>query len=72
MSEVAFYAVSGMTCDHCVAAVREELGALAGVQSVDVDLGSGEVRVISAGVLDDAEVRAAVVEAGYELLGADS
>jgi copper chaperone len=61
------YTVTGMTCDHCVNAVRTEVGALAGVSGVDVDLGSGQVRVTSDQPLDDSAVRAAVEEAGYEL-----
>jgi copper chaperone CopZ len=35
------YAVEGMTCDHCVASVREEVGEVAGVAAVDVDLSTG-------------------------------
>ncbi|MBR7195188.1 heavy-metal-associated domain-containing protein [Gordonia sp. SCSIO 19800] len=41
--------VSGMTCGHCAASVREEVGALAGVTDVDVDVASGRV-TISSGV----------------------
>jgi copper chaperone len=67
MSE-AVYTVRGMTCDHCVSAVRTEVGALDGVTAVDVDLGSGRVRVTSAQPLDDGAVRAAVEEAGYEVV----
>jgi copper chaperone len=67
MSE-AVYTVRGMTCDHCVGAVRTEVGALDGVTQVDVDLGSGRVRVTSAQPLDDGAVRAAVEEAGYEVV----
>lgn len=59
-----YYRVSGMTCGHCVASVTEEVSEVAGVQSVEVDLASGEMRV-SGGAEDDA-VRAAVAEAGYE------
>ena len=33
--------VSGMTCGHCEAAVKEELGALGGVTEVAVDLNAG-------------------------------
>lgn len=65
------YDVTGMTCGHCVAAVTEELGALAGVTEVSVDLQPGttsRVIVTSDGPLTDAAVRAAVDEAGYELL----
>ena len=64
------YVVAGMTCDHCVAAVREELGNLDAVREVDVDLvpgGTSRVTVISTAALPDDEVRVAVDEAGYEL-----
>lgn len=59
--------VTGMSCDHCVRAVREELCRLDGVADVDVDLASGRVRISSSAPLDDADVRAAVDEAGYEV-----
>lgn len=62
------YTVSGMTCGHCVASVREEVGEVDGVDRVDVDLDSGRLTVAGPGFTDDA-VRAAVAEAGYELAG---
>lgn len=62
------YTVAGMTCGHCVASVSEEIGELAGVIDVAVVLETGQVTVTSAAPLDVAAVRAAVVEAGYELL----
>ena len=58
------YTVTGMTCEHCVASVTEEVGEVAGVESVHVVLDSGLVTVTGAQVSDDA-VRAAVEEAGY-------
>ena len=61
------YTVKGMTCGHCVGAVKEEVGQLSGVVGVDVDLPSGRVTVTSEAVVDLAQVRAAVEEAGYEL-----
>ena len=60
------YTVSGMTCSHCVASVREEVSEVAGVTGVDVDLGSGCVTVSGQG-FSDAAVAAAVEAAGYEL-----
>jgi copper chaperone len=72
MSVSASYSVSGMTCDHCVRAVTAEMEKLSGVTDVDVDLGSGRVTVTSADPLDEAEVRAALDEAGYELVGSTS
>ena len=59
--------VTGMTCGHCVASVREEVGELAGVTDVDVVLETGALTVTSEADLDPAAVRAAVEEAGYQL-----
>ena len=67
MSEISTWHVTGMTCAHCVTSVREEIGELGGVESVDVILETGAVTVTSAGVLDRADVSAAVTEAGYVL-----
>ena len=66
------YRVTGMTCEHCVAAVTEELSALEGVDSVAVDLvagGTSTVTVESAVPLDPAAVAEAIDEAGYALVG---
>jgi copper chaperone CopZ len=65
--ETRDYTVAGMTCSHCVLSVREEVSDLAAVDAVDVDLASGRLAVTGAGI-DDAAVRAAVSEAGYEVL----
>jgi copper ion binding protein len=62
------YTVTGMTCDHCVAAVREEVGKVDGVSRVDVELAGGLVTVESEAPLDQAAVTAAVEEAGYEVV----
>jgi copper chaperone CopZ len=62
------YLVQGMTCAHCVRSVSQEVGALPGVRQVEVALGTGEVTVTSDGDLDPAAVRAAVDEAGYQLV----
>ncbi|MCD6726885.1 MAG: heavy-metal-associated domain-containing protein [Solirubrobacteraceae bacterium] len=62
------YSVSGMTCGHCAASVTEEVSEVAGVESVDVDLQAGRLVVGGTGV-DDEAVRAAVQEAGYEVVG---
>ena len=64
---VQTYSVSGMTCDHCVHAVREEIGALPGVIEVAVQLaadGASPVEVTSAEPLSDAAIAAALAEAG--------
>lgn len=60
-----YYTVYGMTCDHCVLSVSEEVSEVAGVEAVDVDLAAGRLTVTGAGYSDDA-VTAAVAEAGYE------
>lgn len=59
------YVVEGMTCGHCVAAVEEEVGAVPGVLSVAADLDTKRVAVQGEGFAE-AEVRAAIAEAGYE------
>ncbi|EWM66258.1 copper-exporting ATPase [Micromonospora sp. M42] len=64
------YQVSGMTCGHCVNSVSTELSALPGVTGVQVDLATGRVTVTSQNPLDTDTVRAAVDEAGYDLVGA--
>ncbi|MEU0152663.1 heavy-metal-associated domain-containing protein [Micromonospora fulviviridis] len=64
------YQVQGMTCGHCVTSVSTEVSALPGVTDVQVDLASGRVTVTSESPLDTDTVRAAVDEAGYDLVGA--
>jgi copper chaperone len=64
------YTVVGMTCDHCVAAVTEEVSAVPGVRDVDVELATGGLRVTGDTPVDDAAVRAAVEEAGYGVAAA--
>lgn len=66
------YRITGMTCEHCIAAVTQELTALDGVTAVDIDLvagGTSTVTVQSAAPLDTALVAEAVDEAGYALAG---
>jgi copper chaperone len=65
MARTLTYTVTGMSCAHCKAAVTTELLALTGVDAVDVDLETKEV-VVTGEVLEDAALRAAIVEAGYE------
>ena len=64
MTEIT-YTVPGMSCAHCEQAVGSELRDVAGVESVDVDLETKLVTV-RGGDLDDAVLRAAIEEAGYE------
>ena len=66
MSETVI-TVAGMTCGHCVSAVQGEIGKLAGVTSVQVDLSTGAVRITADPMPDGAALSAAVDEAGYQL-----
>jgi copper chaperone len=59
------YTVAGMSCDHCTAAVTEEVEQVSGVSAVEVDLATKRVVVRGEGVSDGA-VREAIREAGYE------
>jgi copper chaperone CopZ len=59
------YHVPAITCGHCKDAIETEVGALDGVESVVVDIDTREVAVV--GTASDAAMRAAIVEAGYEV-----
>jgi len=59
------YSVPGMSCEHCTRAVAREVGALPGVDAVDVDLETKLV-VVRGEAVEDAAIRAAIAEAGYE------
>ena len=63
----ATYEVTGMTCEHCVNAVKGEISQLEGVDQVDVELEGGKVTVNSSAPVDDTQVRAAVEKAGYQV-----
>ena len=60
------YSVPDISCGHCRAAITSEVEKLPGVASVHVDLESKRVSVIGE-ELDDAAVRAAIDEAGYDI-----
>ncbi|GGO59790.1 copper chaperone [Microbacterium nanhaiense] len=59
------YKVTGMTCGHCEMSVREEVGGIAGVESVEVDAQTGRLVVSAATEIDASAVISAVEEAGY-------
>ena len=67
MSELRFQ-VPGMTCGHCVSAVKTELATVAGVESVEVDLDTKNV-VVHGNQIAVSSIIAAVDEAGYEAVG---
>jgi copper chaperone len=66
MYVTATYRVPGMSCEHCKAAVTKELSLVSGVASVAVDPDTKLVKV-SGTSLDDAALRAAIDEVGYEV-----
>jgi copper chaperone len=61
--------VHGMTCQHCVMSVSEEIGEIPGVTGVEVRLDSGAVTVLADREVGRTELAAAVTEAGFELAG---
>jgi copper chaperone len=66
------FLVRGMTCAHCVSSVTEEISEVPGVLSVSVDLvidGDSVVNVESGSEIDEELIRAAIDEAGYDLVG---
>ena len=63
--ETIEYSVPGVSCAHCRAAITEEVAPLEGVTSVDVDVEAKRVTV-KGERLDDAALREAIEEAGYE------
>ncbi|MGO8905481.1 MAG: heavy-metal-associated domain-containing protein [Solirubrobacteraceae bacterium] len=65
-SDQRAYNVTGMSCEHCVAAVNAKVGELSGVSGVDVDLATGVV-VVRGSSVDGEAVRVAVEAAGYSL-----
>ncbi|AKK09944.1 heavy-metal-associated domain-containing protein [Corynebacterium testudinoris] len=60
------YVVEGMTCEHCKAAVEEEINELPGTQGVEVDLETGRVSVTGF-AFSDADIIRAVENAGYSV-----
>jgi copper chaperone CopZ len=59
------YTVAGMSCGHCKTAVETEVGRVPGVEFVEADVDTKLVRIRGEG-LQDASLRAAIDEAGYE------
>ena len=62
------FTVTGMTCAHCERAITQEISAVAGVESVAVDVATGTVTVSATQPVDRADIAAAVDEAGYALV----
>ncbi len=67
--------VAGMTCQHCVHSVKEEVGGIAGVTDVQVELNNGgtsQVTITADQPLEAEAIAAAVVEAGYAVVPPNS
>jgi len=67
MSQTTDFIITGMTCEHCVASVTEEVQEIPGVTGVQIDLASGGLRVAGEQAVSGADVKSAVEEAGYQL-----
>lgn len=59
------FQVTGMTCEHCEASVRDEVSKLPGVENVNVSARTGTLNISSTDPVDPGAVLAAVSEAGY-------
>ncbi len=64
MTTTRTYSVPDVSCDHCIRAITDEVGPLAGVDSVEVDLGTKTVTVVGG---DEPSILAAIDEAGYDI-----
>ncbi len=66
VDETSTYTVPGMSCGHCRTAIVAALSEVPGVDEVDVDLDRKVVSVRGED-LDDAALRAAIDDAGYDI-----
>ena len=65
MSNARTYAVPDISCGHCKSAIEGEVGKIDTVDRVEVDIDARSVTV--EGAATDAEIHAAIEEAGYEV-----
>ena len=63
---ITSYTVTGMTCNHCVAAIKEEVGAVPGVTGVNLTLDDARLEVQSEAPVDFDRILEAVYEAGEQ------
>lgn len=64
--------VEGMTCGHCVNHVKEALNELSGVTNADVNLDSKTAILEATSEIKDEEIKAAIEEVGYEVVGIEA
>ncbi|MBT9166997.1 MAG: Copper chaperone CopZ [Syntrophomonadaceae bacterium] len=68
MSEKIKLEISGLSCNHCKMKIEKALKTVAGVKNVRVNLASGEAEVdFDAAKISEAELKAVIVDAGYEV-----
>ena len=65
MSQTTSYAVPGIHCGHCAAAIKGEVSGVPGVEAVDVDV-DAKLVTVRGDSLSDAALREAIEEAGYQ------
>jgi copper chaperone CopZ len=61
--------VEGMDCGGCEESIKKAVSRIEGVESVSASHSTGEVQVVFAGESDEAEVRTAIEDAGYQVVG---
>lgn len=67
--EKAIIHVEGMSCEHCVKAVKQAVSALSGVSHVDVELVNKKVAVAyDAAQVTLETIKAAIDDQGYEVV----
>ncbi|MBP0725448.1 heavy-metal-associated domain-containing protein [Bacillus sp. RG28] len=64
---VTVLVVEGMTCNHCKAAVTKAVEGVSGVESVDVNLESKEVKINHREATSIETVKEAIEDQGYDL-----
>lgn len=63
---ITSYTVTGMTCNHCVHAIKEEVSAVPGVTGVELTLEGAKLNVSSESPVDFDRIVEAVYEAGEQ------
>jgi len=63
--------IEGMSCMHCVEALTKALGAVEGVSDAKVSLEGKTAAVEMSGIVTEDMLRAAVEDAGFELIGVE-
>jgi copper chaperone len=68
-SETKTLNVEGMSCMHCVNAVKNSVGTLPGISKVDVDLEGKKVAVVyDLDKVNIEKIKEKIVDAGYEVV----